>query len=344
MASGRQRPPTQVTGAWTGSGGTNTSWFTTANWTSAGVPGSTTPAPFDTADFPAGLAVTATTTVTLDGTAGTLSAITINDGTGTIEPYSISQGSTGGGSITYSTTSGGVAQIVVSGGTNNSISANLVLATSAAVLTNPGTSLALSGSSITGAGPLIVTGSGTTLLTGTGTISGSTNVPSSTLEVDGQWTTDVLNVTGSATNVQGSGQLAGSGTITLTGADGMFYNSSLRSRFTGNLIFSNPTAGLEVDGGVLILSGSNTYEGPTSIATLGTGGELVLNSNTALPPQANVVIGPGGTLIYDPNITSSPVYSAQAGPATVPEPGTLALLAAGLAAGMGVAWRRRRAA
>ena len=47
-----------VAGAWTGSGGTNTSWATTTNWSSA-VPGSTTPAPFDTADFPAGLAVSA---------------------------------------------------------------------------------------------------------------------------------------------------------------------------------------------------------------------------------------------------------------------------------------------
>ncbi len=254
----------------------------------------------------------------------------------------ISQG-TGNGSLTLATTSNGMTQIGVYGGTNNSISANLVLATSATVLTNPGTSLALSGSSITGSGPLIVNGSGTTLLTGAGTISSVTNVPSSTLEVDGQWTTETLNVTATG-GTQGSGQLAGSGTITLTGADGMFYNSTARSRFTGNLIFSNPAAGLEVDGGVLILSGSNTYEGTTNIAMLGTGGELVLNSNTALPPQANVVIGPGGTLIYDPNITSAPVYSAQAGPATVPEPGTLALLAAGLAAGMGVAWRRRRAA
>ncbi len=331
----------QVLGVWTG-GGANTSWFTTGNWSSAGVPGSTTPAPFDTADFPAGLSVTATTTVTLDGTAGTLSAITINDGAGTIEPYSISQGSTGGGSITLSTTSGGVAQITVSGGTNNSISANLVLASSSGVFTSASSSLALSGSSITGAGPLIVTGSGTLLLTGTGTISSTTNVPSSTLEVDGQWTTETLNVTLNSNGTgQGTGQLAGSGTITLTGADGMFYNSSLRSRFTGNLIFSNPTAGLEVDGGVLILSGSNTYDGTTSIANLGTGGELVLNSNTALPPQANVVIGPGGTLIYDPNITSSPVYSSQAGPATVPEPGTLALLVSGALIG-GLAWRRRR--
>ena len=213
------------------------------------MPGATKPAPFDTADFPAGLAVSATTTVTLDGTAGTLSSIKINDGAGTMQPYSIPQG-TGGGSITLSTTSGGVAQITVSGGTNNSISANLVLATSAAVLTNPGTSLALSGSSITGTGPLIVTGSGTTLLTGTGSISLSTNVPSSTLEVNGQWTTSVLNVTGSATNIPGSGQLSGSGTITLTGADGMFYNSTARSKFAGTLTSSNAAAGLEVVGGV----------------------------------------------------------------------------------------------
>ena len=231
-----------------------------------------------------------------------------------------------------------MAQIAVYGGTNNSISANLVLATSAAVVTDSGTSLTLSGSSITGTGPLIVTGSGTTLLTGTGTISSVTNVPSSTLEVDGKWTTETLNVTAAA-GAQGTGQLAGSGTITLTGGDGMFYNSTARSRFTGNLTFSNPAAGLEVDGGVLILSGVNSYQGPTSVATLGTDAELILNTNTALPPHANVTIGPGGVLDYDPTVLSSPVYLSQ-GPSPVPEPSTLVLLATGAAAL--VVWRRRK--
>ena len=329
---------TQVNSAWTGSGGTNTSWGTTANWTSAGVPGSTTPAPFDTADFPAGLAVSATTTVTLDGTAGTLSAITINDGAGTIEPYSISQG-TSGGSLTLSTTAGGVAQIVVSGGTNNSISANLVLATSAAVFTNPGTSLALSGSSITGSGPLIVTGSGTLVLAGSGTISSSTNVPSSTLEVDGEWSTSTLNVTGSQTNIQGSGQLAGSGTIALTN-DNLYYNSTARSLFAGALTSSRTACGLEVDGGVLILSGSDSYLGLTNVAA----GELITTSTGALPPHANLLVGPGSTLLYDPSKGAGPLGLASGREAAaVPEPGTLALLLAGLAAGTGASWRRKRA-
>ena len=51
------------------------------NWV-AGVPGFTAPAPFDTADFPAGLAARTATLVA----AGTLGGITINDQSGAIEP------------------------------------------------------------------------------------------------------------------------------------------------------------------------------------------------------------------------------------------------------------------
>ena len=108
---------TNLNGVWTGGGGTaNTSWSTAANWSAAGIPGFTTPAPFDTADFPAGITNAA---VILNVAGPVLSSITFNDGGGGPSAYSITQGS-GSGNITLS---GGSAAIIVDGGTSNSISA-----------------------------------------------------------------------------------------------------------------------------------------------------------------------------------------------------------------------------
>jgi autotransporter-associated beta strand protein len=99
-------------------------------------------------------------------------------------------------------------------------------------------------------------------------------------------------------------------------------------------------------GGKLILTGSDSYGGGTTVSA----GALIATSATALPDGTSLTIGAGATFIFDPTTAaipmvkrSSPLLAASpaAAVAAVPEPGTFALLAAGLVVGFGV-WRGRR--
>ena len=178
-------------------------------------------------------------------------------------------------------------------------------------LTGPNT---YSGLTTVSGGKLVVTGT-----VGGGATPGATYVPSGTLEVDGALISRVINVNGGYTNVPGSGLLAGSGTITLTGGDDhLYYNSSVTSTFAGTL--QGASAALEVDGGSLILTGSNTYGGGTDV----NGGMLTVTTNGALPNDS-LTIGAGGTFVFDPQAGLNGDVLA-AGPAgrlaAVPEPGT----------------------
>jgi autotransporter-associated beta strand protein len=92
-------------------------------------------------------------------------------------------------------------------------------------------------------------------------------------------------------------------------------------------------------GGTLILSGTDTYSGGTTVNA----GTLIVTSNTALPNGSSLTVGAGGAVIFDPSqVTAAPTTVSTASPEVqaVPEPGTLALLIAGLAAGFAI-WRRR---
>jgi len=107
--------------------------------------------------------------------------------------------------------------------------------------------------------------------------------------------------------------------------------------------------------GALILSGSNTYTGGTFVEC----GVLDIADGNAIPPGTNLTVGSGGTLIFDPGFIAgnyNPAFSGQAaygpGPAqipvtaqnsvsTVPEPGALALLAAGCVGLVVMSFQRR---
>ena len=94
---------------------------------------------------------------------------------------------------------------------------------------------------------------------------------------------------------------------------------------------------LSLDGpGTLILSGSNGYTSGTSVNA----GTLILAANNAIADGTSMSVGSGGTLIFDVAAAAAPIAAEGASVSAVPEPGTLALLAAAL--GGAVAYRSVR--
>ena len=97
---------------------------------------------------------------------------------------------------------------------------------------------------------------------------------------------------------------------------------------------ASPDGGLTKSGaGTLVLSGSNTYNGGTTVLD----GKLVVTNAWGLADGSSLTVG-------DPSAFASPVVPSTAGAgaaAAMPEPGSLALLAAVATAGWAV-WRRRK--
>ncbi|MGO9108840.1 MAG: beta strand repeat-containing protein [Thermoguttaceae bacterium] len=85
--------------------------------------------------------------------------------------------------------------------------------------------------------------------------------------------------------------------------------------------------------GKLILAGSDTYMGGTTVAA----GTLVLTSSSAVVEGSELTVGANASSIF----SGAAAAQAASRVSAVPEPGTLALLIAGLAVGFG-AWRQRK--
>jgi autotransporter-associated beta strand protein len=172
---------------------------------------------------------------------------------------------------------------------------------------------------------------------------------------------------GAATLVLGTGQSpsiavtsGGSNAITasILLAGNLNVNAASGAALTlgGNVTDGGAGYGLALTGngsGELILSGSNTYTGGTVVDD----GTLLLANPKALLAGSSLTVGASGTLLFDPAKAASVIGDSRAAAiapgsysstlvspqviGAVPEPGTLALLAAGaLAAGL-AAWRKR---
>ena len=163
------------------------------------------------------------------------------------------------------------------------------------------------------------------------------------IDLGGSSTMLVGNGAGTLTQTAGSLELGtnatlSAGTVQINGgtllADGpaatitssLIYASSAASTYQGILTGAGNSLTLDNPAALLILSGSsNSYTGDTVVAA----GTLEITSAGAIPDGTSLTVGAGGTLIFDPSAAGSPV-SDSAAAATVPEPGTLALLTSGV--------------
>jgi fibronectin-binding autotransporter adhesin len=109
--------------------------------------------------------------------------------------------------------------------------------------------------------------------------------------------------------------------------------------FSGNVVDS-ATGGalLKTGAGTLILSGTDSYLGGTIVAN----GTLVLGSPFAIAQGSSLIVGAGGVAFFAPS-ASAPDKATPAGVEAVPEPGTIALLAAAIGGALAHRrWRRAR--
>ena len=200
---------------------------------------------------------------------------------------------------------------------------------------------------ISGSGGLTMQGPGQLNLANFNTYTGGTIVSGGSLQasINTALGTGALAVNGGTLDLAGNTVLVPSfsgaaGTVTSSLSGGTLnVTQSIATTFGGTMTDGLGQLALDLEGGTLTLSGTNTYTG----GTLVNNAELILTKPSAIEDGTNVTVG-DLTQFPAPIIPSSPVSSqaaAASAVAPVPEPGTLALLAAGAVIGV-VALRRRK--
>lgn len=116
-------------------------------------------------------------------------------------------------------------------------------------------------------------------------------------------------------------------------------NQSIATTFGGTIADGQGQLALNLGGGTLTLTGTNTYTGGTTVSG---DAELIATSPNWIDPtdtgNANLFVGSAFTGGGNPFGTVQTAAASSGGVSAVPEPGTLALLAASVAA---AAWVRR---
>jgi len=114
-------------------------------------------------------------------------------------------------------------------------------------------------------------------------------------------------------------------------------SSSGRLTLSGNISDNGLGRNLTLNGGELILSGTNSYGGGTTVNE----GILSVTNNDALPGGGSLTIGAGGVLMFDPStpVVPPPVLQVVN---SVPEPSSVVLLGVVAFGLLGFAWRQKR--
>jgi autotransporter-associated beta strand protein len=196
-----------------------------------------------------------------------------------------------------------------------------------------------------------MTGSGALTLAGSNSYSGGTRVGGGTLQLGNNSALGNGGLTADAGTVDLASYspfvlaLSGSaGTITNSGSEDslLTVDQAGQSTFSGT-IANGPTnrVALAISGpGTLILAGSDSYTGGTDVSE----GTLILASRSAIVAGTSLTVGADATLLFNSPLSSSrsatPLTASDV--TAVPEPGTLSLLAVGLAIVFGASRKIRR--
>ncbi len=144
----------------------------------------------------------------------------------------------------------------------------------------------------------------------------------------------------------GTGATLSAGTVAVNGgillADGpaavitakLIYSSSSASTYQGILAGGGNSLTVDNPAARLVLSGSNTYQGGTDVFS----GTLVAISPAAIPFGSNLLVGIDAGAIFALAAPAGQGTESASAASPVPEPATLAMLAAGIA----LAWMCRR--
>jgi autotransporter-associated beta strand protein len=145
-----------------------------------------------------------------------------------------------------------------------------------------------------------------------------------------------------------TGSLTGSGSIdnlASSSATLTVGNADVAATFSGSILSSVGSLALtKVGTGTLVLSGTDNYTGGTTVL----GGKLKVNSVNGLADGSNLSVGVSLGLFPDaivPPSTSAPAVensATESSPLPVPEPGTMALVAAAALLAIHSRWRNRR--
>ena len=309
--------------ATSGSWGRLVSGFGT-NWgTNQGSPGLDAAfANVDTATFDnTVLANNTTGTVSLDGAAPSLNAITFNTTGG---GYTLDAGS--GGALTLASASGNATIAATSG--NHTIATDLTLSSAVATTVGTGAKLTLSGA-VSGTVGLAKSGAGTLTLAGNNAgYTGAVTLAAGTLELNSYnaiINASALNVTGNSTLLYGTGNttdvsaklgtIAAGTTLTVdTNGNILTYASTITSAGTlvkgnsGTLILgaaNSLTGALNVTGGSVRLTNAGALG--TAAVTVGAGSFLDLNSLNA---TGAAIVLDGGTLSRTSAYTGTVTFTA----------------------------------
>ena len=196
--------------------------------------------------------------------------------------------------------------------------------------------------SISGAGAVSNNGSGTLILNAINTYTGGTTINGGTLQmgnnlalgngslaVDSNGTLDLHGFSPSITTLGGSGTIVNNASTSLSST----LTVTAGGAFSGFIQDGAHSTALTVDGGTLILGGTDNYTGGTYVDD---GGTLEVATASAIPPGSGLTVGTAGTVVFSdpPGAGATMAATFAASPAgrvaAVPEPGTLALLGVAL--------------
>ena len=161
---------------------------------------------------------------------------------------------------------------------------------------------------------------------------------SGTLTMNGGTAGATIAVAGGTQSIASAVQIAGGNLVVAASNYGLL-------ALSGSVADDGSQRSLTLTGdgsGQLVLGGSNSYTGGTYIEQ----GTLVANDNGSIPDQSGLIVGAGGTFLFDPTVTGSALDATSLHAASqvnpVPEPATLALLAAAGTVAAAAAWRRKK--